>query len=431
MKEYPIYLLPDELDVDEKVKEQILKDYERFGDKGLPDHVEEYILEKYKIDVTAQYGPFTIKNPFGKSSGQLSCNINQVKADLESGIGFVVLKTVIAQDESEHSNMAEWKVKAPKMVVEEILSKKGQKGYTVTWKGRGWDKSFQDYLKFMEEALSLSKTSNIPVIPSCKYHLPNPGEAYNEKEYRFTTNSLLSIWQKVMGNVPMALEQDFSPTLSGSDINTDRQNILDWLINVPRNIKKWCQKGDIVLGLKLMNALYDDDFQIEMLKSITSEECDADYAITFNRLFDPNKVFEGKKGVAYGGWDLSDRNLRVLSAFRKWEYQNKTTVKDVPLSATGNINSGKLMIEYGLRGCCNGQMHTYFQLPQRNYRARVGTRVQKVLHELYFNPENGLVAVMEWLRAKKGVNSENGIIKWREIYTFYRKQDIFKFFGKG
>lgn len=36
MKEYPIYLLPDELDVDEKVKEQILKDYERFGDKGLP-----------------------------------------------------------------------------------------------------------------------------------------------------------------------------------------------------------------------------------------------------------------------------------------------------------------------------------------------------------------------------------------------------------
>ncbi|HHW03855.1 MAG TPA: hypothetical protein GXX35_13790 [Thermoanaerobacterales bacterium] len=428
MKDYPIYLLPDKFDIDEKIKSEILKDYKRFGDEGLPDNVEGYILEKYKIDLTAEYGPFTIKNPFGKSSGQLSCNINQVKADLEGGIGFVVLKTVIAQDESQHSNMAEWTVKAPKMVVEEIFSKKGQKGYTITWKGRGWDKSFQDYLKFMEEALSLSKSSNIPVIPSCKYHLPNPGEVYDEKEYRFTTKSLLSVWQRIMGNVPMALEQDFSPTLSGSDRNTDQQNIIDWLINVPLNVKKWCRKGEIVLGLKLMNALYDDEFQVQMLKTITSAGCDADYAITFNRLFDPNKVFEGKKGVAYGGWDLSDRNLRVLSAFRAWQYESGTVKKDFSLSATGNINSGRLMVEYGLRGCCNGQIHTYFQLPQKNYRARAGTRVQKALHELYFNPVNGLILTMEWLRDKKGIHSENGLIRWQDIYTFYKKQNIFKFF---
>lgn len=431
MKCYPIYLLPERFDIDEKIKGEIQNDYERFGDKGLPDHVEEYILEKYKIDLTAKYGPFKIRNPFGKSSGQLSCNINQVESDLKSGIGFVVLKTVIAQDDSGQSKMSEWKVKAPKMVVEEIISKRGQRGYTVTWKGRGWDKGFEDYLNFMQEALWLSKTTDIPVIPSCKYHLPQPGEAYDEREYRFTTKSLLSVWRKVMGNTPMPLEQDFSPTLSGSDRNTDGQNIIEWLIKVPINVKKWCDDGEIFLGLKLMNALYDDEFQVQMLKTIAQPDCAADYAVTFNRLFDPDKVFEGKKGVAYGGWDLSDRNLRVLSAFREWEYESGAAVRDVPLSATGNINSGRLMVEYGLRGCQNGQMHTYFQLPLKNYRSRVGTRVQKALHELYFNPENGLIVTMLWLKEKKGINSEDGLIKWEDVYTFYKKQNIFKFFFRG
>jgi len=34
-----------------------------------------------------------------------------------------------------------------------------------------------------------------------------------------------------------------------------------------------------------------------------------------NRLFDLRRSFEGKLGVAYGGPDLSDRNLAILEKF--------------------------------------------------------------------------------------------------------------------
>src|SRR5699024_7923829 len=140
-----IYLLKDELNIDPAVKEKINSDYNKiqYEDVGL----EKYILEKYKLDVTGKYGDLIIKNPFGKASGQLSSNISQVKTDANDGLGFTVLKTVISQNEKAESSMEKWKVKAPKMVVEEIVSKRGEKGYTVTWKGRGWDKSFEDYLQ--------------------------------------------------------------------------------------------------------------------------------------------------------------------------------------------------------------------------------------------------------------------------------------------
>ena len=45
--------------------------------------------------------------------------------------------------------------------------------------------------------------------------------------------------------------------------------------------------------------------------------CRPDFLIYANRLFDPQRVFEGSRGVAYGGPDLSDRNLRLLSSLRR------------------------------------------------------------------------------------------------------------------
>ena len=59
------------------------------------------------------------------------------------------------------------------------------------------------------------------------------------------------------------------------------------------------------------------------------------------------------------------------------------------------IESGRTAVEYLLRGASSFQMHTYFQLPDSEYRMRRGNRTERALHELYFNPERGLVA---WLR---------------------------------
>ena len=80
----------------------LLRDYERFQ-SGLPDSLEAYVQDHYKIDLSSEYGNHFIKNPFGKGSGQLSLNTSQVRRDCEEGLGFVVLKSIIAEDETGRS----------------------------------------------------------------------------------------------------------------------------------------------------------------------------------------------------------------------------------------------------------------------------------------------------------------------------------------
>lgn len=408
-----IYLLNDEPKVELKTKEKIISDYEKiqYEDMGL----ESYILEKYNLDVSGKYGGLTIKNPFGKASGQLSSNISQIKTDAIDGLGFVVIKTVISQDENAGSSMEAWKVNAPKMIVEEIISERGEKGYTVTWKGRGWDKSFEDYLKLVSESFDIYKETQVPVIPSVQYHLPSKEEGFKEAEYQYTTRSLEKVWKDSAVDLPFIIEQDFSATLSS--LKNSKVEILRWLKEVPGLINKYIDTDNKIIGVKLFNPSFDDDFQVQMVKTLNESSSDIVDVITcFNRLFDFNKEFEGKKGIAYGGYDLSDRNLRVLSKFID-EYKNK---EFIPISATGNINSGKMMVEYALRGATSGQIHTYFQIPSKNYRLKEGSRTKKALHELMFNPVNGLVVTMLSLKNKLGID-KNKTFKFLDISKLHKK----------
>src|SRR2546426_314675 len=64
------------------------------------------------------------------------------------------------------------------------------------------------------------------------------------------------------------------------------------------------------------------------------------------------------------------------------------------LSGTGNIHSGRMIVEYALRGCSSVQLHTFFQLPLEEYPATEGSRTQRALHALIFEPRDGLIAVM-------------------------------------
>ena len=70
--------------------------------------------------------------------------------------------------------------------------------------------------------------------------------------------------------------------------------------------------------MKPLPSMFGDPFQLQMLETLHSSvpgQYQSDFLIFANRLFDPARSFEGKTGVAYGGPDLSDRNLAVLENF--------------------------------------------------------------------------------------------------------------------
>src|SRR5207247_10237312 len=83
---------------------------------------------------------------------------------------------------------------------------------------------------------------------------------------------------------------------------------------------------------------------------------------------------------------MSDRNRRVRDAMAPGLRPG--------LCGTGNICSGRMIVEYARRGCEAVQLHTFFQLPLSEYPATHGSRTQRALHKLIFDPADGLVACL-------------------------------------
>ncbi|MGH8247409.1 MAG: hypothetical protein ACREUU_13375, partial [Gammaproteobacteria bacterium] len=387
--------LPPQPVLDSHVRSALAEDYERFA-RGLPDPVEEFVREHYQIDLTSEYAGFAVKNPFGKASGQLSLNTSQIRRDAEAGLGFVVLKTLIAQDAGGSQSMRAWAIPVTRMQVEPIRGIDGEEGWTVTWKGRGWCDSFQAYLEFFAESLALARKTGMVVAPSCKYHLPGAEETeWKVAEYEHTTARLLDVWLKHGPSGIMPIEKDFSPTLAGSDLATQKSTVLRWLGAVTGLIRQAVHPRPVRIGVKLFNAMFEESFQLEMLRAVSAgAESPPDFIVYANRLFDPKRAFDGKLGVAYGGPDLRRRNLAVLAQARSLEQRGEVPINPSPISATGDIESGRTAVEYLLRGASSFQIHTYFQLPDSSYRMRRGNKTERALHELYFHPETGLIA---WL----------------------------------
>ena len=380
------------------MRAQLARDFARFA-RELPRDFATYVRETYRINLSARYLGFDLPHPIGKGSGQLSLNESQLEADRAAGLAFVVLKTVIAQDESGAQTMAAWAIHETKMEVEQRASASGLDGWTVTWKGRGWDRSFEDYLALVRTAADLTRDGGLIAVPSVKFHLPRIDEPFREAEYRYTTRALAKAW----GAIPLPLEKDFSPTLSGDALADDRAQILRWLRDVPVQIRA---AAPVRLAVKLMNARFDDAFQLEMLAAANA----ADTLVVFNRLFDADR------GVAYGGWDLSDRNLRVLDRLRALASPLGTARPlDRLLCGTGNIHTGRLILDYARRGCSAVQLHTFFQLPLTEYPATAGSRTQRVLHKLVFDPDDGLVAGMLDLEAAGHLARRDGELHFLDV----------------
>jgi hypothetical protein len=375
------------------MRERLERDFERFK-RDLPRDLAGHVRDSYRIDLTARYLGYTIPHPIGKGSGQLSLNEDQLETDRAAGLAFVVLKTVIAEDAEGERAMAAWAIHETRMKVERRRSADGREGWTVTWKGRGWDRSFDEYLDLVRTAADLTHSGAMVVVPSVKYHLPRLGEPFRTLEYRNTTEQLARAW----GREPLPLEKDFSPTLAGDALAEEKSQILRWLREVPVEIRQ-SLGTPVQLALKLMNARFDDAFQLEMLRAARA----ADALIVFNRLWD------AASGVAYGGHDLSERNLRVLHTARD------TGLSGPPLVGTGNVCSGRAILEYARVGCESVELHTYFQLPLSEYPAKAGSRTQRALHALIFHPTDGLVAGMLDLESQGSLERQGGELRFLDL----------------
>jgi hypothetical protein len=377
-----------------EMRAQLERDFERFK-RELPSDFPGYIRDTYRIDLTARYLDHSLPHPIGKASGQLSLSLEQLDTDRTAGLAFVVLKTVIAQDAEGARSMEAWAVHETRMKVERRHSASGREGWTVTWKGRGWDRSLEDYLTLVRAGADLTRSGEMVAVPSVKYHLPHLSEAFLEEEYRYTTGRLTSAWGE--GRLP--LEKDFSPTLAGNELASEREQILRWLREVPAQIRSASGPVTVKLALKLMNARFDDAFQVEMLRAAGS----ADALVVFNRLWDPTQA------VAFGGHDLSDRNLRVLTLARE------QGIVVPPLVGTGNVCTGRMILEYAKLGCESVQLHTFFQLPLSEYPATEGSRPQRALHALLFHPQDGLIAGMFDLEANGLLERSDGELRFLDL----------------
>ncbi|HZO18032.1 MAG TPA: hypothetical protein VFB46_03520 [Gemmatimonadaceae bacterium] len=389
--------LPDLPPLPDRIRRQLAEEFEERADQPLSANFREWALERWGVDLAGRYAGRKVRLPFGKASGQLSMTPQQVEADALAGLGFSVLKTVIAQDTSGDRGMAAWAIHETHMLVEQIADEDGTTGWTVTWKGRGWDKPFSSYLRLIRAAIPIGLQHDMPVSVSVKYHLPaTSDEPFRESEYRYTTQAIAAAWRDAAGVGAPIIEKDFSPTLAADPRADDRANVLRWLREVPRLVAN-AGAGPIDLGMKLMNAQFDDDFQVEMLATLEDVPA-VRFRVAFNRLFDV------ERGVAYGGPALARRNLGALDAFIARE-----GAPPADLCATGDIHSGRRMIQYALRGAQCGQLHTYFQLPRAAYRSASASRTAAALHELVVHPEQGLIAwilalgEMGWLERRDGV----------------------------
>jgi hypothetical protein len=371
------------------MRAQLAADFERFG-RELPRTWPEHVREAYRIDLATEYLGHPIPHPIGKASGQLSLKPEQLEADAAAGLAFVALKTVIGEDPAGQRTMGAWAIHETRMRVER-REFEGREGWTVTWKGRGWDGTLGEYLSLVAFGRDLARAGGPLAVPSVKLHLPRLDAPFASAEYEHTIGALAGAWR----DAPLLVEKDFSPTLAGDALADEQERILRWIDEVPGRIRA-AAPGGARVALKLMNARFGDDFQLRMLERAFQS---ADAVTAFNRLWDPDRV------AAYGGWELSERNLRVLRL--------ATPVRAI--SGTGNICSGALVAAYAAAGCSSVQLHTMFQLPLTEYPAAEGSRTARTLHKLVFDPADGLIAALLAAEARDEVARVGGELRYRDL----------------
>lgn len=400
-----------------EVRRKIEADYHAALRGWWPAPFGSYFHERYGVDLTAKYAGRTIPHPFGKGSGQLSMTASQIREAAEAGLAFAVLKTVIGEDKSGLRTMGAWATDDTRMVVEPIEGQSHRTGWTVSWKGRGWGRPFADYLELCRDAFEVMAETGMVAAPSAKLHLPAAVEDnWRTAEYENVMGQLDETWGRSGIQGLMPFEKDFSPTLAGDDRAKSGASLIRWLTEIVPNLRH-ATPNRIAIGLKLMNVVGSLELQHRILETALalSGEAKPDFLIYANRLFDPGRTFENHRGIAYGGPDLSDRNIAVLGRFRK-----TTRTSGIEFSATGDIDSGRTAVEYALNGCRSAQLHTLFQVPLSFPAEATVPRVRRVLARLIFDPDDGLVAWLVHGRENWGLGESDSLARWSALPSLDR-----------
>jgi hypothetical protein len=79
------------------------------------------------------------------------------------------------------------------------------------------------------------------------------------------------------------------------------------------------------------------------------------------------------------------------------------------------VCSGRMILDYARLGCESVQLHTFFQLPLSEYPATEGSRSQRVMHALVFDPKDGLIAGMLDLEASGVLGRQRGELRFLDL----------------
>ena len=74
-----------------------------------------------------------------------------------------------------------------------------------------------------------------------------------------------------------------------------------------------------------------------------------------------------------------------------------------------------MVLEYARAGCESVELHTFLQLPLREYPATGGSRTQRALHVLLFHPVDGLVAGMLELETAGVLHRYGGELRFLDL----------------
>ena len=274
------------------------------------------------------------------------------------------------------ASMGAWAIHETRMKVERREPPTGGRtGWTVTWKGRGWDRSFDDYLALVRAAGDLTRAGALLAVPSVKYHLPRLDEPFRVGGYRLhhepdrggVGRRRRCRWRRT--SRPRSPATRWPTSARGSSAGCARCRA---------QIRRAAGAAPLRLAIKLMNARFDDAFQREMLAAAAG----ADALVCFNRL-----------------WDAGRRRVRRLGPERAQPARAARGATGAGAIAAARRHRKRLLRPDGARLRPGRAARASSCTPSsssrsREYPAVAGSRTQRALHALLFHPDEGLVAGM-------------------------------------
>lgn len=332
--------------------------------------LEEKVLEELGIDLSARYLDLELRNPIILAPGPLSQTSSQVERAFKAGYGAVVLKSVVGEDRNGGASMRFLRRKPTFMrwYVDESLDPEGRNP-TVHWNGGLDTRNLMDYLEFARKAYDVGRRTGMPLIASVLCHLVSgPEDEWNVEEWTYTVGKMCEIGYR-------HFEIDFCPFLEGEDRAEDKQTVLRWYREAPRVLRD--VPYDVKVVPKILNLDFGLEFQVEMVRAAVAGRSDG--VTVANRVY---RVFTDREtgveyGSSHGGLELKRINQEQIKEVRKRGL-------NMPVSATGGVYTGKDAAEYLTLGAENIQVLTCVM---RN-------GLEKAFHNLVFNPQEGVVAIL-------------------------------------